>query len=128
MAASDTVDFCLVVEKVDPARIGDAASRLARALSLDTTLAEHVCRSAPVVLLEGLSKSEMKELQPRLAEASKAGAEFRLTVQPKEGTPRISWPERPQLGEPAPSGAAFYWGHSAFVCPCCGETFVFQRS
>jgi hypothetical protein len=42
----------------------------------------------------------------------------------------VNWPVRPQFtagGAPAVAGLAFEWDNSAFVCPGCGESFLFRR-
>jgi hypothetical protein len=128
MAAAETGDFNLVVLRVESDRLSDAASSLASAFSIDETLAEQVCRSAPVVLAEALSKAELKEISPVLADVSKSGVEFRVTCRPVSRLPKCTLPPGAKYSRAAEAKeAGFAWNHSAFVCPCCGETFLFQR-
>lgn len=129
MAAAETGDFNLLVLGVESARIADAAGSLASAFSLEEPLAEQICRSAPVVLAEALTKAELKEISPILADVSKSGIEFRVTCRPVHNLPKCSLPPGAKFSRVTePREAGFQWNHSAFVCPCCGETFLFQRS
>ena len=81
--------------------------------------------SAPVILAEGLTKSDVKDYSPKLAELSKAGLEFRITARPTRGLPKVHWPG----GQPFSGGEAeFSFNNGAFVCPSCGESFLFQRA
>lgn len=128
MAAAESGDFNLVVLAVESERISDAAGSLASAFSLDETFAEQVCRSAPVVLAEAITKAELKEISPVLADVSKNGIEFRVTCRPVGNLPKCTLPPGARFSRAAdPKEAGFQWNHSAFVCPCCGETFLFQR-
>ena len=128
MAAADTGDFNLVVLSVESDRVTDAAGSLASAFALEEPLAEQICRSAPVVLAESLSKAELKEISPVLADVSRNGIEFRVTCRPVGNLPKCSLPPGAKFSRTAETKeAGFHWNHSAFVCPCCGETFLFQR-
>ncbi len=128
MAAPDAGDFNLVLLAVESDRLEDAAGSLAKAFSLENELAEQICRSAPVVLVEAMTKAELKEVSPVLADVSKKGAEFRVTCRPVGNLPKCQLPPGARLSRAAdPKEAGFSWNHSAFVCPCCGETFLFQR-
>ncbi len=129
--AADAVEFHLIVMAVEEARRADATRKLAQAFSLDSELATQVCASAPIVLVEALSKAEVKDISPTLADLSKAGIEFRLTARDQLRLPAVRWAVRPQIASGRASGgegAAFSWNHSAFVCPSCGETFLFSPS
>ncbi|HXX94786.1 MAG TPA: hypothetical protein VEN81_14230 [Planctomycetota bacterium] len=119
---AETKDFTLILVQGDPAT---GASKLARTFSIDEELAKQICASAPVILSEGLTKSDVKEYSPKLAELSKADLEFRITARPTHGIPKVQWE-----GGQAFSGGqpGFSLSNSAFVCPSCGEGFLFQRS
>lgn len=120
---AETKDFTLILVKNDGAT---GVDRFARTFSIDEALAEKFCKSAPVILAEGLTKSDVKEYSPKLAELSKAGLEFRVTARPTQGLPKVHWPGgQPFAGEREPE---FSFNNGAFVCPCCGESFLFQRS
>jgi hypothetical protein len=126
--AAESGDFNLVVLSVDSDRVSDAAGSLASAFSLEAPLAEQICRSAPVVLAEALTKAELKEISPVLADVSTSGVEFRVTCRPVHNLPKCSLPPGAKFSRVSePQEAGFHWNHSAFVCPCCGETFLFQR-
>ena len=63
-----------------------------------------------------------------LADVSKNGIEFRVTCRPVGNLPKCSLPPGAKFSRVSePQEAGFQWNHSAFVCPCCGETFLFQR-
>ncbi len=119
---AETKDFTLILVKGDA---GLGTDRFARTFSIDEAQARQFCASAPVILAEGLTKSDVKDYSPRLAELSKAGLEFRITARPTRGLPKVHWPS----GQPFSGGEAEYsLNNSAFVCPSCGESFLFQRS
>ena len=72
----------------------------------------------------------MKAISPTLGELSKNGMEFRVTARVAGKLPKVNWPVRPQFtagGAPGVSGLAFEWDNTAFVCPGCGESFLFRR-
>ncbi|HLF93377.1 MAG TPA: hypothetical protein VJB14_07940 [Planctomycetota bacterium] len=119
---AETRDFTLILVRDDGAL---GVDRLARTLSIDELTARQFCASAPVILAEGLTKSDVKDYSPKLAELSKAGLEFRITARPTRGLPKVHWAN----GQPFAGGEAeFAFNNRAFVCPECGESFVFQRS
>ena len=120
---AETRDFTLILVKCDDE---NGAGRFAQTFSVDEELAQKFCKSAPVVLAEGLTKSDVKEYSPKLAELSKAGLEFRVTARGTQGLPKVHWPG----GQPFAAGGEpeFSFNNGAFVCPCFGESFLFQRS
>ena len=118
---AETKDFTLILVQGDAA----GASKLARTLSIDENLARQLCQTAPVILAEGLTKSDVKEYSPRLSDLSKYNLEFRITARPTHGIPKVQW----EGGQAFTGGdAGFTLNNSAFVCPGCGEGFLFQRS
>ena len=124
------IEFNVVVVKADEARSAGIASAFNRILGLDEALAAQVIKSAPIVFLQKASKAEVKALSPRLAELSREGVEFRITARPLGKIPKVNWPIRPQFtvgGSAAGAGVTFAWDQCAFVCPSCGETYVFKR-
>jgi hypothetical protein len=120
---AETRDFTLILVKGD-AETG--AHRFASTFSVEAALAEQICRSAPVILAEGLTKSDVKDYSPKLAELSNSGLEFRITARPSHGLPKVHWPGGQAFSNAGEAGFSF--DNSAFVCPGCGEGFLFQRS
>lgn len=123
-------EFSLIVTEVDPGNLPEASRQFARAFSLDETIAAQICKSAPIIFAQKLTKAEVKAITPTLTELSKAGMEFRVTARVAAKLPKLNWPVRPQFtagGIPAANGLAFEWENNAFVCPSCGETFLFRR-
>jgi hypothetical protein len=119
---AETKDFTLILVHGDPST---GAPRLAHTFSIGEALATKLCQSAPVILADGLTKSDVKEYSPKLADLSKSGLEFRITARPTHGIPKVQW----EGGQPFGGGEpGFLLGNSAFVCPTCGEGFLFQRS
>src|SRR5262249_60105031 len=56
--------------------------------------------------------------------------ELRGTARVTSKLPKVNWPVRPQFtagGTTGVSGLAFEWDNNAFVCPGCGESFLFRR-
>jgi ribosomal protein L7/L12 len=128
--APEAGEFNLIVVEVESARIPDAAKAFGRAFSLDDTIATQICKSAPIIFAQKLSKQEVKAITPVLGELSKNGMEFRVTARVAGKLPKVNWPVRPQFtsgGAPGVTGLAFEWDNNAFVCPGCGESFLFRR-
>ncbi|HLY09862.1 MAG TPA: hypothetical protein VKW04_11205 [Planctomycetota bacterium] len=128
--APEAGDFNLIVVEVESGRIPEAAKAFAKAFSLDEGIATKICGSAPINFAQKLNKQEVKAITPVLGELSKSGIEFRITARLPEKLPKVNWPVRPQFtagGAPAASGLAFEWDNNAFVCPGCGESFLFRR-
>lgn len=130
MAQTEIGEFSLIVTEVDAARLADAAKKFARAFSLDEGIAHQVCASAPIIFAQKLTKAEVKAITPKLAELSADGIEFRITARVAGRIPKVNWPVRPQFtagDSGGPNGLAFDWQNTAFVCPGCGESFLFRR-
>jgi len=128
--APEAGEFNLIVVEVESSRIPDAAKAFGRAFNLDDTIATQICKSAPIIFAQKLTKQEVKAITPILGELSKSGLEFRVTARVAGKLPKVNWPVRPQFtagGAPAVSGLAFEWDNNAFVCPGCGESFLFRR-
>src|SRR6185503_6429420 len=54
----------------------------------------------------------------------------RVTARVAGKLPKVNWPVRPQFtagGAAGVNGLAFEWDNNAFVCPGCGESFLFRR-
>src|SRR5207244_2284557 len=128
--APEAGEFNLIVVEVESARIADAAKAFGRAFNLDDTIATQICKSAPIIFAQKLSKQEVKAISPTLGDLSKNGMEFRVTARIAGKLPKVNWPVRPQFtagGIPGVNGLAFEWDNTAFVCPGCGESFLFRR-
>lgn len=122
--------FTLIVVRSDEPQRESAAAAFASQFSLDMEVAHQVLKGAPIVFITELSKAEVRAITPALQAVSKFGVEFRLTLMTPNKLPRVNWPIRPQFtaaGSGGPHAAAFEWDNNAFVCPSCGETFLFRR-
>jgi ribosomal protein L7/L12 len=123
-------DFNLIVASVESSAVAETSKKFASAFGLDETIAQQICKSAPIIFAQKLTKTEVKAISPTLTELSKAGIEFRVTARVAGKLPKVNWPVRPQFtagGTAASSGQAFEWDNNAFICPGCGETFLFRR-
>jgi hypothetical protein len=123
-------EFNLIVAGVESGGLAEAAKSFAKAFSLDDTIAQQICKSAPIIFAQKLTKVEVKAISPVLADLSKLGIEFRVTARVAGKLPKVNWPVRPQFtagGAPGVSGLAFEWDNNAFICPGCGESFLFRR-
>jgi ribosomal protein L7/L12 len=128
--ASDAGEFNLIVVEVESARLTDAAKAFGKAFGLDETIATQICKSAPIIFAQKLTKQEVKAITGTLGELSKNGMEFRVTARVAGKLPKVNWPVRPQFtagGMAGVNGLAFEWDNNAFVCPGCGESFLFRR-
>ena len=119
----------LIVVGVAEGKEEAAAKKLAEDLWVTPEVSRKVVKSAPIVFIEGLTKLEVRTLTPKLQKLSEAGIEFRLTQKEPNRLPRIEWPVRPSFapGAAASDGGMFRWDDNAFVCPNCGETYLFRR-
>lgn len=123
-------EFTLIISEVDANRLDDATRQFARAFSLDEVIAAQILKSAPIIFASDLTKKEVKAVTGVLKEISKTGIEFRVTARLAKKIPKVNWPIRPQFtagGSGAANGLSFRWDNNAFVCPSCGETFLFRR-
>jgi hypothetical protein len=127
---ADAGEFSLIVASVESDKVADAGKQFARAFGLDETIAGQICKSAPIIFAQKLTKTEVKAITPTLTDLSKAGIEFRVTARVAGKLPKVNWPVRPQFtagGMSGSTGLAFEWDNNAFICPGCGETFLFRR-
>jgi len=129
-AAAEQGSFYLIIADVESARVEEAAAAFAKAFSLDVQIAAQIVKSAPIIFASELSKGEIKAITPSLRHLSSVGMEFRVTGRIARKIPKVNWPVRPQFtagGVSGTNGLAFRWENNAFVCPGCGETFLFRR-
>jgi hypothetical protein len=128
---SDSGEFSLIFAEVDAAMIDEAAAKLSEAFHVEPAVAQQVLKCAPIVFARGLTRHEIKSISPRLVELSKFGIELRVTARPTGRLPKLNWPVRPQFTAADSAGPklapSFAWEDSAFVCPSCGEAFLFKR-
>ncbi len=130
MAQNEAGEFTLIITEIDGGQLEAAAQEFARVFSLDGPLAVQICRSAPIIFAQKLTKAEVKAITPKLAGLSSKGMEFRVTARVAGKIPKVNWPVRPQFtagGSGGAVGLAFEWDNNAVVCPSCGETFLFRR-
>jgi len=129
--ARQDAEFAIVIESAKDSRLADATGAFSKVFNLDGKVAEQILKSAPIVFLSKLSKQDMRVLKPKLVELSNHGIEFRLTARPADRVPKVNWPIRPSFGTgdggSLVTTVSFIWDNNAFVCPGCGETFVFRR-
>jgi hypothetical protein len=130
MAPEAAGEFTLIVTAVESGAVAEAARQFAKAFGLEEPVATAVCKGAPIIFAQKLTKQEVKAVTPLLTDLSKAGMEFRVTARVAPKLPKLNWPVRPQFtaaGSASAAGLAFDWGNTAFVCPGCGESFLFAR-
>lgn len=130
MSTQEIGEFHLLVTAVDGARLADGARQFAAAFSLEAEMATQILKSAPIVFASKLTKKEIKAITPILQDLSKSGIEFRVTARLTQRVPKVNWPVRPRFtagGSASTAGLAFQWDNNAFVCPGCGESFLFRR-
>jgi hypothetical protein len=123
-------EFSLIVSEVDAAKLADASKQFAQAFGVDETIANQICKSAPIIFAQKLTKAEVKAITPVLSELSKLGLDFRVTARVAAKLPKVNWPVRPQFtvgGSGGAAGLAHDWENNAFVCPGCGASFLFRR-
>ena len=124
-------EYSIVIEASKDSKIAEATSGFAKMFTLESKVAEQILKSAPIIFLSRLTKQDVRILKPKMIELSNAGIEFRITSRPQDRIPKVNWPIKPSFGT-ADGGnlvtaVSFIWDNNAFVCPACGETFVFRR-
>jgi ribosomal protein L7/L12 len=122
----DAGEFNLIIEKVTSP---EGATFLSEAFGLDPGLTQAMLKTTPIIFATKLTKAEVKALTPRLQELSKRGFEFRITARTAK-LPKVNWLVRPNFALPSTGNAGaitFDFQNTAFVCPTCGDTFVFAR-
>jgi ribosomal protein L7/L12 len=126
--SAEAGEFSLIVSSVESAGLPEAARKFAEAFSLDEQIATQICKSAPIIFAQKLTKSEVKSITPVLGDLSKTGIDFRVTARVAGKLPKVNWPVRPQFtAGGSGAGLAFDWDNNAFVCPGCGDSFLFRR-
>src|SRR5436190_12275773 len=116
--APEAGEFSLIVSSVDSASLAEASRQFSKAFCLDEQIAGQICKSAPIIFAQKLTKAEVKAITPTLGQLSNAGIDFRVTARVQGKLPKVNWPVRPQFtvgGSGA--GLAFEWDNNAFVCP-----------
>lgn len=123
--------FDIILSSVDETKVDALTPELASAFSLEADAAGQILKSAPIVFLHGMSKSDVRHIKKHLVELSRNGADFTITTQAAVDLPKVVWAHKPKFGEAASgetiSELRFDLGRNAFVCPGCGETFLFRR-
>jgi hypothetical protein len=122
--------FELIIEDLNQASLEDASREFSKSFGLEQSIAARILKALPIVFLTEVTRSELKALTPRLLELSSKGLTFRVTAQSTQNLPKVTWPIRPNFvigSVQHTDGISFDWGNNAFVCPGCGETFLFKR-
>lgn len=124
-------EFSIVLACVSDSQTQRTMGEFSRAFGLEEKIAEQIIKSAPIVFLHRLTKDDVRTIKPKLLELSRLGLEFRITARPQPGIPKVNWPMQPRFAS-APDGSvvssvSYEWDNTAFVCPSCGETFLFRR-
>jgi hypothetical protein len=124
-------EYSIVIEASKDSKIAEATAGFAKTFTLESKVAEQILKSAPIIFLSRLTKQDVRILKPKMMDLSNAGIEFRITARPQDRIPKVNWPIKPSFGT-ADGGnlvtaVSFIWDNNAFVCPACGETFVFRR-
>ncbi len=125
-----TLNYHVLVTNVDQSKFSQGVSSLAQHFLLDNFVAEQVLKSYPIVFLTEVDRDEYKAIKTKLMEVSKSGVEFTVTSKAPVSTPHVIWLTRPhykEAGGKLVKYVEFQWRGNAFVCPNCGETFLFQR-
>lgn len=119
----------LIVVAADPGRLEEAAGRMAEELAVEHDMAVQILKGAPILFINGLTKTEVRALTPRLQKISEAGVEFRLTQSPSAQVAKVNWPIRPAFapGGGPTAGVSIGWDRGTFSCPGCGETYAVRR-
>jgi len=130
-AGKSESEFSIVIEAARESKLADATSGFAKTFTLESKVAEQILKSAPIIFLSRLTKQDIRILKPKLTDLSNQGIEFRITSKPADRIPKVNWPIKPSFGTgdggSLITAVSFIWDNNAFVCPACGETFVFRR-
>jgi hypothetical protein len=125
------INYHIMISRVDETQFDNAAGQFSKLFNITPESAGQILKSIPVVFLSNLARNDIKTIKPKLVDLSKLGIEFTISPQLSQSIPKVIWPTQPHYKE-GPAGnivqyVDFQWKGNAFVCPNCGETFVFQR-
>jgi len=131
-AFTDKLNYYVLITAVKEEGFESAVTEFARYFNLDSEVAQQILKSSPIIFLANVSRKDLKALKNRLVElSSKVGIEFTVSSNVSPAIPRVVWPTPPHYLEATPGKLVryvdFQWRGNAFVCPNCGETFLFQR-
>ncbi|MBI2921414.1 MAG: hypothetical protein HYY18_10065 [Planctomycetes bacterium] len=130
-AGKSDAEFYIVIEAARDSKMAEATAGFAKTFTVEAKIAEQILKSSPIVFLSRLTKQDIRVLKPKLVDLSSAGIEFRITTKPADRIPKVNWPIKPQFGTGEGgqliTTVSFIWDNNAFVCPSCGESFVFRR-
>ncbi|MFA5794371.1 MAG: hypothetical protein WC980_04810 [Candidatus Brocadiia bacterium] len=132
--AGQVKKYHIIISTVDEKWVGgipDMAKQLASTFGMNEEAAEQVLISAPVAFVTNINKDAVRMLKPELIKLSQKGIEFIVSTKLPPTMARVIWPSKFNFQE-LPNGKIaqyvdFQWRGNAFVCPNCGETFVFKR-
>ncbi|MEK7447860.1 MAG: hypothetical protein AAB019_00080 [Planctomycetota bacterium] len=132
-SGSRSLSYYVLITSVNGATFSQAATELARNFNLVPEVAVQILNSPPIIFLSDLNKSDLEAIKLKLLKLShpNLGLEFLITTKLSPTVPRVVWPTPPHYKK-LESGEVvryvdFQWRGSAFVCPNCGETFLFRR-
>jgi hypothetical protein len=80
MSQAEAGEFSLIVTEVDPGNLQEASRKFSEAFSLDETIAQQICKSAPIIFAQKLTKAEVKAITGTLTQLSALGMDFRVTA------------------------------------------------
>lgn len=129
-SAATKLIYYIIIKTVDESKLAQSIPVFAQHFLVDPAVAEQIFKSAPIVFLAEISRREFKTIKPRLLEVSKLGIEFMVTTKSPSTVSRVLWSSKPYYAEAGGKLVRyvdFQWRGNAFVCPNCGETFLFQR-
>ena len=131
-AFTERLNYYVLITAVKEEGFQTAVTEFARYFNLDSEVAQQILKSSPIIFLANVSRKDLKALKNRLVElSSKVGIEFTVSSNVSPAIPRVVWPTPPHYLETTPGKLVryvdFQWRGNAFVCPNCGETFLFQR-
>jgi ribosomal protein L7/L12 len=122
--------FTLIIVGIEHDKQEALAKDFAQTFSINPEIAQQILSCAPIVFVDDLTKQELRAITPKLVDLSSKGIEFRVTVGKVENLPKLNWPVRPQFTLtpiPRTSGLSFDMVNTTFICPNCGEAYLFKR-
>ncbi len=96
--------YKLLLQSVDPSNAAGIREIVQNLLEVGRGQANDIVESAPIILLDGItSRKKADRIRKKFKEAIDLGAEMKVSDEPLEQTPRLRWPEDPEIardGEP----------------------------
>lgn len=130
-ASQGGLSYHIIITGINESLLPQAVKEFALACNLTDEISGQILKNSPITFLSNLSRNEMKSIKPKLLYLSKSGIEFTVSPTLSPDIPGVIWPIPSYYKQIAGGKILNYIDYqcdnNAFICPKCGESFIFQR-